>query len=524
MTRRTGGLAAAALALGLIMAAAPPLPAQQAPAGPLAGLDAYIRQAMKDWGIAGAAVGVVKDDSLVFAGGYGVREAGKPGPVDVHTVFAIGSNTKLFTATLAGMLVDEGKLKWSDRAATLLPGFQLYDPYVTQQITLGDLLSHDSGLGRRGDLLWYASPYDRAEILRRIRYLKPITSFRAQFGYQNIMVMAAGEAVARTAGKSWDALVRERIFQPLGMSSSNTSVRDLAGLPDVASPHLLQDGKLHVIPWRDIDNIGPAGAINSDVVDMAQWLRLLLADGRYGGKVLIKPATLHQIEAPHTIVAFPGDTLVPSTHFVDYGYGVGMNDYLGRKVMTHTGGIDGMLSQVTWVPEAKLGIVVLTNTEGHNDVFAAIARRVLDAYLGAPPRDWSGILLGATRQAEAKETAAEQKLEAERPRGTHPSLPLDAYAGKYANEMYGDVAVALESGHLVARFGPNFTGDLEPWAYDSFRVTWRDLREGKSMVLFTLDPEGKVAALRIPDIDEFRRVPDRPVATAAAGAPAGSRP
>ncbi len=525
MKRRIGAFAGAALGLTLAL----PLAAQQqarggpgapaALAAPLAGLDAYIAQAMKDWGIAGAAVAVVKDDSLVFARGYGVREAGKPEPVDEHTVFAIGSNTKLFTATLAGMLVDEGKLKWSDPATTLLPGFQLYDPYVTQQITLGDLLSHDSGLGRRGDLLWYASPYDRAEILRRIRYLKPIASFRSEFGYQNIMVMAAGEAVARTAGESWDALVKERIFEPLGMTASNTSVKELAGMPDVAAPHLLEDGKLHVIPWRNIDNIAPAGSINSDVLDMARWLRLLLAGGRFGGKQLIKAATLKQIEAPHTIIPFPGDTLTPSTHFVAYGYGVGMNDYLGRKVLTHTGGIDGMLSQVTWVPEAKLGVVVLTNTEGHNAVFAAIARRVLDAYLGASPRDWSAILLASTRDGEAKEKAAEQKQEADRPKGTHPSLPLEAYAGKYTNEMYGDVAVVQEAGYLVARFGPGFTGDLEPWAYDSFRVTWRDLREGKSMVTFTLDANGKVASLRIPDIDEFKRVPDKPAATAAGGRP-----
>ncbi|HEX9108059.1 MAG TPA: serine hydrolase [Longimicrobiales bacterium] len=516
-----------AIVLALALAGqAPPLRAQE-PSGPLAGLDAYVRKAVADWGIAGAAVAVVKNDSVVFARGYGLREVGKPDSVDERTLFAIGSNSKLFTAVLAGMMVDEGKMKWSDPATKFLPGFQLYDPYVTREITLGDLLSHDSGLGRRGDLIWYGSAFSRDEILRRIRYLKPIASFRSEFGYQNIMVMAAGQAVAAAAGKSWDDLVRERIFGPLGMSCSNTSTKQLVhdgACGDVATPHDLDKGKLTAIPWRNIDNIAPAGSINSSVLDMAQWLRLLLAGGSYGGKTLIKPATLREIEQPHTITPLTPDTLAPSTHFSAYGYGVGMQDYLGVKVLTHTGGIDGMLSQVTWVPEAKLGVVILTNTSGHNALFAAVARRVLDAYLpGSSARDWSQILLARTSEQEKKAAEAEKKAEAERPQGTHPSLALDKYAGTYSSPIYGDVVVAMEQAKPVLRFGPSFTGDMEHWAYDSFRLTWRGIGS-HAIASFALDPQGKVTTVRINGMSlaneplEFTRMPEKAGAATAAGA------
>ncbi len=505
-----------------LLAAAPavsPLHAQRAdaPAPSLASLNDYIEKAIADWGIAGLAIGIVHDDSVVYARGFGVREAGKPDRVDTRTLFAIGSNSKLFTSVLAGMMVDAKKMSWDAPATTYLPTFQLYDPWVTREITLRDLLSHNSGLGRRGDMLWYASPFDRAEVLRRIRYLRPNSSFRSQYGYQNIMVMAAGEATAAAAGRSWDDLVKERIFQPFGMTASNTSVRDLAGAPDVASPHLLRDGRLTPIPWRNIDNIGPAGSINSNVEDMTKWLRFLLAGGRVGNRQLLNATTLREIASPHTIIPSPDDTLSPSTHFHAYGLGVGMYDLLGVKVMSHTGGIDGMLSQVTWVPERRLGFVILTNTEGHNAVYTAIGHRILDLYLSAPPRDWSAILLAQVRTQEAAQKAAEERLEASRPKDTRPSVPIDRLAGRYTNEMYGDVTVSLAADKLVLQFGPSLTGDLEPWANDSYKIVWRDRREGTGLVAFTVDPLGSVsslrlyqsltpAALRSPDVDEFRRV------------------
>ena len=510
------------LALSLcsvLLPLSPSLDAQrvtQAPAS-LTSLDSYIQQAVRDWGIAGLAIAIVQNDSVVYERGFGVREVGKPEPVDAHTIFAIGSNSKLFTSVLAGMMVDAKKMRWDAPATTYLPSFQLYDPWVTREITLRDLLAHRSGLGRRGDMLWYGSPFDRAEILRRIRYLKPNSSFRSQYGYQNVMVMAAGEATAAAAGRSWDDLVKERIFQPLGMSASNTSVRELTGAADVSTPHLLSEGRLSAIAWRNIDNIGPAGSINSSVDDMAKWLRFLLAGGKVGDRQLVASATLREIASPQTLTPSPDDTLSPSTHFHAYGLGVGMYDLLGVKVMSHTGGIDGMLSQVTWVPERHLGFVILTNTEGHNNVFGAVGRKILDLYLGAPPRDWSAIMLAQTRAQEAEQKASQDRLEASRPKDSKPSVAIDRLAGQYTNEMYGDVTIQVAADKPVLQFGPSLTGDLQPWAGDSYKVVWRDKREGTGLVQFIVTPVGTVSALRLyqsftpgalrsPDVDEFRRV------------------
>ncbi len=479
---------------------------------PLAGLDAYIEDAMHDWGVPGLAIAIVKNDSVVFAKGYGVREVGKPDKVDTHTLFAIGSNTKAFTSALIGSLVDDGTMRWDAPVTTYLPWFQMYDPWVTRELTIRDALSHRSGLGRRGDLLWYGSAYSRDDVLHRIRHLAPNSSFRSQYGYSNIMVLAAGQAAAAAAGKTWDQLISERIFRPLHMTESNTSVATLAGLPDVATPHAIDKGVPTPIPWRNIDNIGPAGSINSSVTDMAQWLRLQLAGGTLNGTTIVKPATLEETHSPQTIIPSRPDSLFPSEHFTDYGFGWVLQDYRGRKLVWHNGGIDGMLSEVRLVPEEKLGIVILTNGEGHA-LNPALAYRIMDAYMGAPARDWSTIFLTRFKQAQAKEAAAEQAVIAARVPNTTPSLPLDKYTGTYSDTLYGDAHVTLEHGKLVLQYGPSFTGNLEHWNYDTFRVTWRDARQGSAFVTFTLDARGKTDGMDVQGITTFHAAPPAPASS-----------
>lgn len=492
--------------LALALAAAPRPAATQHPAhDPLAGLDTYVARAMHAWGVPGLAIAIVKDDSVVFAKGYGVREIGKPDRVDAHTLFAIGSNTKAFTSAIIATLVDQGKMRWDAPVTTYLPGFQLYDPWVTRELTIRDLLSHRSGLGRRGDLLWYGSAYSRDEILRRIRYLKPNSSFRSSYGYQNIMFLAAGQAAAAAAGESWDQLVVDRIFRPLHMTESNTSVTKLAGLADVATPHRIEHGTATPIPWRTIDNIGPAGAINSNVHDMAQWLRLQLDGGTIGHDTLVRAATLEETHTPQTIIPSPRDSLFPSTHFTDYGFGWVLQDYRGRKLVWHNGGIDGMLSEVRLIPEERLGIVILSNAESH-ELNPALAYRIMDAYLGAPPHDWSAIFLARFTAAAVQRAAADSAVLAARVPNTKPPLALERYAGTYADTMYGQATVALEHGALVVRYGPAFTGDLQHWDFDTFRVTWRDPQEGTSFVTFTLDAAGKVDRMEVEGITTFRPV------------------
>lgn len=500
----------AGVALTLLAAACAPAgaaPGVLSPQPELRGLDGYVQQALAEWGGAGLSMAVVKDDQVVFARGYGVRKLGSPEPVDENTLFAIGSNTKLFTAVLAGIMVDEGRMSWDDPASRHLPGFQLFDPYVTREIRIDDLLSHRSGLGRRGDFLWYASPFDREEILRRVRFLEPNSSFRSEFGYQNIMFLAAGEATAAAAGSDWDTLIRQRILQPLGMSRTNTSTTALEGESNVASPHAWRDGAPVPVAYRNIDNVAPAGSINSSALEMAEWLRMLLARGSHDGTRILQEATLERIESPHTIAPFAADTLFPSTHFAAYGLGIGMRDYRGVKVLSHTGGIDGMLSLVAYVPELDLGVVVLTNTSPHNAVYSALMYRVLDSYLGGPPRDWSGIFLEQTRAAEERQASAEAEVEAQRVSGTSPSLPLSRYAGTYQNEMYGDVVVTEENGRLFARYGNAFAGELEHWHFDTFAARWEDPALGRSFISFSLTPMASVGRMDIQGLADFRRQP-----------------
>ena len=264
---------------------------------PLAGLDAYVERALRDWDVPAVAVAVVKDDRVVLAKGWGERQRGEGGTVDANTIFAIGSTSKAFTSAALAMLVDEGRISWDDPVTTHLPGLQLFDPFVTRELTIRDLLSHWSGLPR-GDRLWYASGNTRAEILHRVRHLEPSWSFRSTYGYQNLMFLAAGEVVTAETGIAWGDFVAERIFRPLGMRRTTSSTLPLAGMENVASPHVWIDGVVRPVAWRNLDNVGPAGSINSSFAEMAEWLRLQLAEGVYGGQRLLSEESIRQMRTP----------------------------------------------------------------------------------------------------------------------------------------------------------------------------------------------------------------------------------
>lgn len=463
----------------------------------LNGFDDYVTKALKDWEVPGVAIAIVKGDQVVLAKGYGVRKLGDPTPVDERTLFAIGSSSKAFTAAAVALLVDEGKLKWDDRVTKYLPEFEMYDPYVTRELTVRDLLTHRSGL-ERGDFLWYGSDLGRDEIVRRARYIKPSWSLRSTFGYQNIMFLAAGQLVARVSGKSWDEFIQQRIFTPLAMNASSTSINAFKTANDVASPHSKINEKVQVIPWRNIDNIAPAGSINSNVVDMAQWVRLQLGQGTFQNQKIFTPAVAKEMHASQTVIRNepPYSMWYPEAHFINYGMGWFLSDYRGRKVVEHGGAIDGMRAQVALMPEEKLGLVVLCN-RGGSLLPVAMMYRIFDTMLGTPQRDWSAEFLKTTRTLEQAGQAAEKKQESERVAGTNPSLALDKYAGAYRNDLYGDVKVAFNNGKLNLRFGPAFTGDLEHWHYDTFRARFITSGEAKIFVTFALNAQGKLDTLTL---------------------------
>ena len=486
-------------------------------------IDEYAARAGREWNVPGFSVAIVKDDRVVFAKGYGVRELGKPDPVDKDTLFAIASNTKAFTSAALATLVDEGRIRWDDPVTKYLPYFQLSDPYVTREMTVRDLLSHRSGLATfGGDLLWYETTYPRAEIIRRIRYLKPTYGFRSHYGYQNIMFLTAGEIVPAVTGRSWDDYVREKFFAPLGMTRTVTTYKQLLSSQNVATPHNEVDGRVRVIHYSNVDAAGGAATINSSAAEMAEWLRLQLGRGTYNGKRIFSAAASREMWTPQTVVSGisePGEKFNPTVHFNLYGLGWFLSDYRGRKVVTHSGGLDGMTSRVALLPEENLGVVILTNSETPLQSF--LWYKVFDVFTGAPPRDWSADYMARAKATREREAAAAKRLEDARVPDTKPSLPLSAYAGTYGGPMYGDATVTEEGGHLVVRLlpSPAYVGDLEHWHFDTFRIKWRDsvvYPYPRGWVTFQLDAQGKVSEMKIdvpnPDFDfkelEFKRAPE----------------
>lgn len=471
----------------------------------LRGLDDYIRQNLVAWKVAGLAIAVVKDDSVVYASGFGVRDVVTRAPVDEQTVFAIGSMTKLFTAVAAGMMVDSGAMTWDEPLRNHLPGFATADPYATQYLSLRDALSHRSGLDWRLDFVWFGTSLTEAQVLERVSQFAPEPGFRTGYGYSNVMFAAAGAAVAHAAGTSWDAVIGDRIFVPLGMRSSVTSVGALPSGGDVANPHVNFNGELRQTSRYDIANVRGAGAINSNAVDMAQWLRFLLGGGQYRGRRLLSEAALTEILSPQTIMPPADRALRPYVTFSLYGLGTELMDYKSRKVVHHGGVIQGMHSYFALVPDAHLGVVVLTNTTGPAGLPAelpeAVTYRVLDAYLGGPAPDWSALFLESRRTTLDRRAQAHARQAATRVPGTRPTLPIQDYTGRYIGPV-GTATVTQDGDTLRLHVGP-ITNRLEHWHYDTFRFWWDPI--GYLFANFTLGTSGRVNTLHVDFVGEFGR-------------------
>jgi CubicO group peptidase (beta-lactamase class C family) len=484
---------------------AAPLSAQPAP---LAGLDAYIERGMREWEVPGLAIAVVKGDSVVFARGYGVRRVGERDAVDENTLFAIASTTKAMTAAALGMLVDEEKISWDDRVVNHLPGFELQDSYVNREFTIRDLLTHRSGLARH-DLLWIAAPFDRAEILRRARHLPPSGRFRADYGYHNIMYIAAGELLAASSGTSWDDFLADRLFQPLGMTRSTTRASVVDTRDNVAVSHTMVNGVVTPLVRRNYDNIGGAGAAWSSAIDMAQWVRFHLGGGNYNGNQLLSPATLRELHTPQTLIRSDSvaERLFPDTNFRAYGLGWNLHDYRGRKLVHHTGSINWTRTQVGMIPDEGIGVVVIANLSS-SSLQQAVMYRVLDAYLGAEPRDWSADLLEISRRTTERSEAQRREIEAARVRNTRPSLPVERLAGRYASDLYGEMRFEREGNRLVLYYAPDYVADLEHWHHDTFRAVWRRPGFGTAFVTFALDARARPVSVQVEDFGEFRRQRD----------------
>lgn len=462
------------------------------------GFDTYIEQSMTEWQVPGLAIVVLQRNEIIYAEAFGVRQVGKPEPVDLNTVFALSSTGKAYTATLAGTVIDEGKLDWDDPVSRHLDYFQLPDPWVTRQVTIRDLLSHrvagDLGIGKLQ--LWAFTDLERNEVLRRLRHLQTGTArFRSQFEYSNPNISAAGQAAAHAAGASWDQLIQDRILDPLGMTRASITVRDLweaddvavcymcdldhqpshtdAKIDNIAMPHISSENGPIPIPWRSVDNIAPAGSINSSVQDFARFVQLHLNKGEIDGLRVVSVATIEEMQKPQMLVgAAPYPAITGFSQIWTYGLGWFVTEYRGHKLVMHTGGITGWRSGMVMLPDEGLGVAIVSNSHGAhlpNTLVPALAFAVFDRVLGLPEVDHSAEWLVATK-ASLEQENAETKESTARDSSAVPSVPLARMAGRFLHAAFGELLI--DPAAMQLRLAGVMSGTIEPLEGDHYRVTW----------------------------------------------------
>jgi CubicO group peptidase (beta-lactamase class C family) len=483
-------------------------------------LEERIGEVLSEWNVVGGAVSILKDSDIVSCRGYGRKSSDLDDPVDQDTIFGIGSNTKSFTAAGLALLVDEGKASWDDPVIQHLPDFQLVDPWVTQQITLRDMLSHRSGLGRSMRIL-YNHEFDLAEVIRRLRYMPLQNPFRDAFGYNNYHFMVIGRVIEVLSGLTWPEFMQKRIFEPLGMKSSFADLQQMQGQTNLSAAHddisdhlLPHDTRLFsqqtVIPWSDVGN-QPAGGISSSASDMTHWMGMLLSGGQYNGQPFLSQKVIREMTLPVATFKEPLQSdlgflaaLDPEINFYTYGLGWFVLDYKGRLMFFHGGQIHGFNSIVAFFPQENLGYTVLTNAH-HTFAHAALTFHIADAFLGGSQRNWSQQILGLAQSVVQGAKAQLEERQTARKTGTPSSLPLSAYQGVYENPFVGKTSVTLENGSLWMRYGTAFDGKLEHWEEDTFLAMWKDRTfdpnrvhfevENGEVVSLIVDPEGKFIKL-----------------------------
>lgn len=458
----------------------------------------YIEEARQAWQIPGMAVGIVKGDKLIFAEGFGVREEGKPEKVDAETVFAIASNTKAFTAAALGLLVDAGQISWEDRIQDYMPEFQLYDAEAAQKATIRDMLCHRIGFPTwGGDFTWYGSQYDRRETIRRMRYQPPQFDFRTDYGYCNLGFLVAGELIPTLTGQSWDDFVIERLTKPLGMSRSSTRWGALGRLDNVATPHTIWRGTRLTVPYRNVDNIGPAASMNSSVNDLSKWVIHHLNPPAAGTPASLHAGIIEEMRTSNTLrrVSPAARARTPEITYMTYGLGFFVMDYHGNRLIQHSGGMDGMLSRVAMLPDEQLGVIILTNYDDHY-LISCLHYYIFDRLLGKPEKDWSAEYLALFRNNQASHMANEMREQAVRQADAPPRLPLAALAGEYESPLYGPATLTAKDGALHLELGahPDICERIEHWQQDEFVIHWSDKVLDKSRMYLEYDDNGRVEA------------------------------
>jgi len=477
-----------------------------AAAAPPRNFDARVQAVLEQQGVPGAAVAIVEDGKVTLARGYGIRGLEHPEPVGADTLFQIGSTTKAMTTAALAILVDEGKIRWDDPVIDHLPDFRMYDAWVTREMTVRDLLVHRSGLGRgQGDLLFVPTTnISRADTVRALRFLKPPTSFRSTFAYDNILYIVAGQVIEAVSGQTWEAFVNERLLDRAGMTGAVTSDAERFAVADRAYPHgrfgeIRGIGEQVAMDEKAVAlgaNVGPAGSVAAGANDLARWLGVQLSGGQIPGSdqrlfSAERAQEMWQPVVPMPVTPLPGALADLTPQFRNYALGWIVQDYRGHKIIQHAGGTQGFRAVVVLIPEKKTGFAIAMNSEELGFV-PGLQYELLDHFLGLPKRDWPKAFddfFDARAQAglEAQRTAGTERPESK------PTLPLASYAGRYADPWYGPIAIREKDGALTIDFlqTPNMIGPLEHWAYDTFVARWPDPTMEPAYVTFTLDASGK---------------------------------
>ncbi|MFU8783908.1 serine hydrolase [Aliidiomarina sp.] len=463
----------------------------------LAGLHQHIEATRAQWDIPGVGVAVVYKDEIIHMSGYGVLQQGENANVNPDTLFGVASTSKAMTAASLAMLVDEGKLDWDDRVIDHLPWFALSDPWVTAEVRVRDLLTHRVGVGRMtGNRLQFMPTASRQQVIEQMRYHEFEAPFRSRYVYSNVMYSTAGEIIAAITGQSWDAFMAQRLFQPLNMQRSNTSITQFAdGDSNIAWPHQFIDGELVKIARRNFDNVGPSASVNTSVHDMAQWMRLQLGEpGVYNGTRILSEQVMAEMHRPQIATGRNDRTEAVRA----YGFGWALDEYQGFQRSQHGGATDGFNTSLVLVPELDLGIVVITNT--FSTYMHALVNDIVDRMAELPSQDWNGEYFERYNAQYERVLAERLEIEAERELNTTPSMPAEQLLGSYHDQQYGEVQVFKnENGGLSLHFWDDGVSilDLEHWHHDTYRAAWRNRAQREKFVHFTRARDGKPASLEV---------------------------
>ena len=475
-------------------------------------IDSLVSATMDSMPLAGIAVAVVKDGKVIHSKGYGVTAIENPQPVNEHTVFAIASNSKAFTASALAILVDDGLLEWTDKVVDHIPEFRMYDPYVTANFNIQDLLTHRSGLGLgAGDLMFFpdGADFTMEDVLQSFQYQKPVSAFRTKYDYDNLLYLVAGEVVARVSGTTWADFVRHRIMEPLGMEDSAPVFQQLRQENNIALPHDVQSGQLVQLETYTKPNasLGAAGGIYASVSDLSRWMMMNLNRGRLSPESedrILSEESYHELWRPHTNIGFDiAPTGIYRTHFFGYGLGWGIRDRAGKVCVEHTGGLPGMLSRTVLVPGLDLGIVVLTNTAPGGHAYHSISQSILDAYLDVRGQDWIGMAAQQIRDMDSESDAVTEQVWKTVEANATVDIDHRSFVGLYRDNWFGDVRIHEKNGQLwfTSMRSPKLNGPMAYYKANTFAIKWeyQDMN-CDAFANFILDTEGHAVGIKMKGI------------------------